>query len=181
MSGSLGRRYARALLDLAREAGSISAVGEELARAATTVARGDVRAVVLNPGIPAMNRRAIVGKIVERLGLSPVVGNLIRLMADRDRLGILPDVVRAYDALVDHELGRARVTIRSAGPLASDQLAEIEQLARRLTGAAQVVVSSQVDPELIGGVVLDAAGTVYDGSVMTQLARLADKMATAST
>jgi F-type H+-transporting ATPase subunit delta len=101
------------------------------------------------------------------------------LLADRDRLDVLPDVARAYDTLVDRELGRARVTIRSAQALTPADLTELEQLARRLTGASQVIVSTAVDPDLIGGVVLDAAGTVYDGSVKTQLARLADRMANA--
>lgn len=177
MTGSLGRRYARALLGLARETGALASAGEELARAAATFGRDDVRPVVLNPGIEAKSRRAVVSKIVERLGLSPIVGNLVRLMADRDRLSVLGDVSRAYDGLVDRELGRARVTIRSAQALAPAQVTELDQLARRLTGAAQVVISTQVDPDLIGGVVLDAAGTVYDGSVKTQLARLADRMA----
>jgi F-type H+-transporting ATPase subunit delta len=177
VTGSLGRRYARAMLGLARETGGLASAGEELARAASTFTRDDLRGVVLNPGIAAVSRRAVVGKVVEKLGLSPIVGNLIRLLADRDRLDVLPDVARAYDELVDRELGRARVTLRSAQALTPADLTELEQLARRLTGASQVIVSTEVDSDLIGGVVLDAAGTVYDGSVKTQLARLADRMA----
>jgi len=177
VNGSLGRRYARALLGLAREQGALAAVGGELARAAETFAQPDLRAVVLNPGLAATARRAIVGTVVERLGLSAVVGNLIRLLADRDRLAVLPAVARAYDTLVDRELGRARVTIRSAAPLTDGQLTELEQLARRLSGGAEVIVTTKVDADLIGGVVLDTRGTVYDGSVKTQLARLAKAMA----
>ena len=177
MTGSLGRRYARALLGLARETGALAATGDEIARAAALFGQPDVRAVVLNPGIGAAARRAIVGKLVERLGLSSDVGNLVRLLSDRDRLGVLPDVARAYESFVDREIGRARVTIRSAAPLTDAQRAELEALARRLTGSREVVVSTQVEPELLGGVVLDVGGTVYDGSVKTQLARLATRMA----
>jgi F-type H+-transporting ATPase subunit delta len=177
VTGSLARRYARALLGLARESGAVAAAGEELARATATIADPALAAVVLNPGIAAAARRAIVGRVVEHLGLSPMVGNLVRLLADRDRLSLLPDLARAYEAFVDRELGRARVSIRSAGSLTDAQHAELEALARRLTGSQQVVVSVTVDPELIGGVMLDAGGTVYDGTVKTQLARLADRMA----
>jgi len=177
MTGSLARRYARALLTLARENAALAATGEELASAGATFAQGDLYRVVLNPGIAATDRRAVVEKIVQRLGLSVIAGNLVRLLADRDRLAVLPDVVRAYEALVDHELGRARVTIRSAAPLTDEQRAELEGLARRLTGSQHVVVSTQVQPDLIGGVVLDTHGTVYDGSIKTQLARLAGAMA----
>ena len=177
MSGSLGRRYAQALLDLARQDGSLAAAGDELSRAADTFAQAELRSLVLNPGIGAAKRRAIVEQIVGRLGLSVIVGNLIRLLADRDRIDVLPDVARAYETLVDRALRRARVTIRRAVPLAPAQEVELDGLARRLTGAEQVVVSTEVDPDLIGGVTLAAGGTVYDGSVETQLERLADKMA----
>jgi F-type H+-transporting ATPase subunit delta len=179
VTGSLGRRYAQALLELARGAGALAAAGEELARATATFTQPALRSLVLNPGIGAVARRRIVGQIVERLALSPTVGNLIRLLADRDRIAVLSDVARAYEMLVDRELGRARVTIRSAAPLTPQQLAELESLARRLTGAEHVIVSTEVDPGLIGGVTLAAGGTVYDGSVKTQLARLADRMARA--
>jgi len=181
VTGSLGRRYARAVFGLARESNAVAAAGEELARATATFADPALAAVVLNPGIATTARRAIVGRIVDRLGLSPMVGNLLRLLADRDRLGLLPDVARAYEAFVDRELGRARVAIRTAVALGDAQRADLESLARRLTGSQQVVASVTVDPELIGGVVLDAGGVVYDGSVQTQLARLADRMAGSAT
>ena len=176
MSGSLGRRYAQAVIDLARERGALAAVGEELSRAATTFTQEDLRSLVQNPGIGAAARRDIVGQVVERLGLSAIVADLIRLLAARDRIDVLPDVARAYERLVDRELGRARVAIHSAVALAPEQLTALEGLAKKLTGATVVVVSTKVDPELIGGVTLAVGGTVYDGSVKTQLERLADKM-----
>ncbi len=177
MTGSLARRYARALFGLARETGTVAAAGEELSRAASTFADPTLASVVLNPGITAAARRAIVARVVERLGLSATVGNLVRLLGDRDRLRLLPDVVRAYESFVDRELGRARVTIRSAAALTDAQRAELEALARRLTGSREVMASIAVDPNLLGGVMLDVGGTVYDGSVKTQLERLADRMA----
>jgi F-type H+-transporting ATPase subunit delta len=177
VTGSLARRYARALFELARESGTVAAAGEELARAASTFAEPTIASVVLNPGIAAAARRAMVGRVVDRLGMSATVGNLIRLLADRDRLRLLPDVVRAYEWFVDRELGRARVAIRSATALSDTQRTELEGLARRLTASREVVASVAVDPDLLGGVVLDVGGTVYDGSVKTQLERLADRMA----
>ena len=176
MTGGLGRRYAKAVIDLARERGALASVGEELARAAATFSQDDLKGLVLNPGIDAAARRNIVGQVVERLEVSPIVGDLIRLLAARDRLAVLPDVARAYERLVDRELGRARVTIRSAAKLEQEQLTALEALAKRLTGASLIVMSTKVEPELIGGVTLAVGGTVYDGSVKTQLERLADKM-----
>ena len=176
MTGGLGKRYARALLELARADDVLDAAGEELGRAATTFAEPRLRAVVLNPGIDATARQGIVRDVVAALGVSVNVGNLVRLLADRDRLGLLADVATAYDAMVDEELGRSRVRMRSAMPLSSAEKTGLTELARRLVGG-EILVSTDVDSELLGGVELDIGGTVYDGSVRTQLARMRSEMA----
>ncbi len=177
MTGSLARRYARALLELAREADTLDATGQDLAAAAAAFDEPRLRAVVLNPAIAAGARHKVIGGVVGALGLSPVVANLVRLLGDRDRLTILPQVARAYDTLVDAELGRTRVRIRSASPLGAAERTELGALAKRLVGATEVVVTTEVDEELLGGVVLDVGGTVWDGSIRTQLARIGKDMA----
>jgi F-type H+-transporting ATPase subunit delta len=177
VTGGLARRYARALLELARESAALTDAGEELSAVAATFDEPRLRAVVLNPAIAAGARRRVVSGVVDALDVSPQVGNLVRLLADRDRLTLLPKVAQSYDALVDAELGRSRVRIRSAAPLGPAEKAELTELAKRLVGARDVVVATDVDAELLGGVILDAGGTVWDGSVRTQLARIGKEMA----
>lgn len=177
MTGGLARRYARALLELARESGSLEAAGQELATVAAVFEEPRLRAVVLNPAIEASARRHVVGGVVGGLGVSASVTNLVRLLADRDRLSLLSQVAQAYDALVDAEVGRTRVRVRSAATLAPAEKAELADLAKRLVGAGDVVISTEVDADLLGGVVLDVGGTVWDGSLRTQLARLSKDMA----
>jgi F-type H+-transporting ATPase subunit delta len=177
VSGGLGRRYARALLALTQQQGSTAAVGEELARVAASFEQADLRAVVSSPAIDAGSRRKIVTDVVAALGVSKLVANLVGLLADRGRLPILPDVARSYERLLDQRLGRARVRIASAAALSAAEKAEVTELAKRLTNSTEAIVTTDVDSELLGGVVLDAAGTVYDGSVKTQLARLSKEMA----
>src|SRR5262249_61678166 len=120
-------------------------------------------------------------EIVAGLGVSRMVGSLVCLLTERNRLPIRGDVARWYEELVDEELGRTRVQIRSAVPLSTAEKSELVELARRLTGRTLVVASTDVDPELLGGITLDAGGTVYDGSVKTQLARLSKEMADGGT
>ena len=177
MTGGLARRYARALLQLAREAGTLDATGQELQTVAATFDEPRLRAVVLNPAIDAGARGHVVSGVVGALGASPFVGNLVRLLADRDRLATLPQVSQAYDALVDAEMGRTRVRIRSAAPLGSAEQEELTNLARRLVGGGEVIVSTEVDAELLGGVMIDVGGTVWDGSVRTQLQTISKEMA----
>jgi F-type H+-transporting ATPase subunit delta len=175
--GRLGRRYARAVLDLARGEGSLEATGEELGRALAVFEEPRLRPLLLSPAIEASARHRTARSVVEALRLSRTVGNLILLLAERDRLPILPDLLRAYEALVDDEVGRARVTIHSAVPLGAAEKSDLVELARRLTKRREVLATTEMDPDLLGGIVVDAGGTVYDGSVRAQLARLSKEMA----
>jgi F-type H+-transporting ATPase subunit delta len=177
VTGRLGRRYARALFDLARADGALPTYGEELGRAAAAFEEPRLRPLLLSPAIDVTTRRATARSVVEALKLSPTVKNFVLLLADRDRIAILSEVARWYDEFLDAEVGRARVTIRTAAPLSATEKAELGELARRVTGRKEVVTTTEVDPDILGGVVLDAGGTIYDGSLKAQLARLSKEMA----
>jgi len=177
VNGRLGKRYARALLDLARSEDAQQVYGGELVRAAAALGEPRLLPLLLSPAIDASQRRATTKSVVEALQLSTTVAQLILLLADRDRLAILPDVVRWYEEFLDQELDRVRVTISTAAPLSQAEKTEITELARRLTRRREVVATTEIDPDILGGVVLDVAGTIYDGSLKAQLGRLSKEMA----
>ena len=177
MIGRLAKRYARALLELAREERTLETSGAELARAAAAFDEPRLRPLVLSPAIDAQARLRTAKAVVEALRLSRTVAGLVGLLAERDRLPILPEVARWYDNLVDDELDRARITIRSAAPLSIPERNELIELSRRLSGRREIVATTEVDADLLGGAVLDIGGTVYDGSLRAQLARLTKEMA----
>jgi len=175
--GRLAKRYARALLELAREEGTLESTGEELARVTAVFDEPRLRPLVLSPAIDRAARLRTARAVADALRLSKTVANLVGLLAERDRLAILSEVARWYDSLVDDELGRTRVTIRSAAPLSIPEKNELIELSRRLTGRREILASTEVDADLLGGAVLDIGGTVYDGSLRAQLARLTKEMA----
>ena len=177
MSGRLAKRYARALIDLARADGRLEPTGEDMARAAAAFEEPRLRPLLLSPAIDIGARRNTARAVVEALRLSPSVRNLILLLVDRDRLAILPEIGRWYEEFLDQELGRARVTMRTAAPLSGAEKTELTELARKLTGQREVIATAEVDADILGGVVLDVAGTIYDGSLKAQLARLSKEMA----
>jgi len=177
VSGSLGRRYARALLDLARAEDALAAYGDELGRTLAAFEDPRLRMLCLSPALPRDVRTLNTKEVVAALGLSRMVGNLIGLLGERDQLALLPEVVRCYETLLDDALGRARVTIRTATPLRGEEQEQLMELARKLTGRGEVLPTAEVDPELLGGLVLAVGGTVYDGSLRAQIARLGKEMA----
>ena len=93
------------------------------------------------------------------------------LLAQRDRLAILPDLLAAYrNRLMDHQkVVRAEVT--TAVPLESARAQSIERRLAEVTGR-QVVLTTTVDPAVVGGMVARVGGTVYDGSVTMQLRKM---------
>ncbi len=167
------KRYARALFDVAiAEQGNLEAVEQELAAFSDLLTtHAALGKVLLNPAVPAPRKDSAVAALVKSGKISPIVARLLALLAGRDRLVLLPDLVAAYrDRLLDHQkVVRAEVT--SAAPLAADRAKTIERTLAQVTGRS-VKLSTRVDAALIGGLVARVGGTVYDGSVTTQLKKM---------
>ena len=167
--GSIARRYARALFDLAQEQGKVEAWAESLASLQEVVdGSAELKDVLVNPIYVKEQRRAIAGKLAVALGLDEAPANLLSLLADRNRLAELGGIVSAFNRMADEKLNRVRAHVTSAVPL---DAGTTERLAARLARAAraEVILEQTVDPELIGGVVAQVGNFVYDGSLRTQL------------
>jgi F-type H+-transporting ATPase subunit delta len=169
ITGSIARRYARALFSLAVDADRIEPWSSAFAGLRLTFRDNpELRDALTNPVYTAEQRRAIVTKLAQGLALDPEPTNLLLLLADRNRLALLDAVAEAFGELADQKLGRVRARVISAVPL---EQAEATRLAERLAGAAkaEVIVEREVDPAILGGVVARVGSMVYDGSLRSQL------------
>jgi F-type H+-transporting ATPase subunit delta len=169
-------RYGRALFDVALKETDPQAVERELAAFVGMVQGHDqLGRVLVNPAVPAPRKRALVAELSARAGLSPITSKLLALLAERDRLVLLADVLEEYRRrLLDHQqVVSAAVT--TAVPLAADRVSALGQAFARVTGR-QVQVTASVDPALIGGVVARIGSVVYDGSVRRQLERIREAL-----
>ena len=93
------------------------------------------------------------------------------MLAEKDRLTLLPGIARAYNERVMDHLKIVRGDVTTAVPLAPEKLRLLEQGLAKATGR-KVVLEARVDPSIIGGVVTRLGSTVYDGSVTTQLQKM---------
>lgn len=169
ITGSIARRYARALFSLAVESNRVEPWSDALqALQATVEGSSDLQDVLSNPVYSKEQRRAIVGRLAEALRLDPEPSNLLYLLGDRNRLGFLPAVVENFRDLADAHLGRLRARVTSAVPLDAQAAQAIADKLSQAT-KAQVLLERAVDPALLGGVVAQVGSLVYDGSVRTQL------------
>jgi F-type H+-transporting ATPase subunit delta len=172
----LAKRYARALLDLAKEEGNQVELAEALGQVATVLAAPSVASVVRNPAVGLDGRRTVVGSVADSLGIPRILTSCLMLLAERHRLGIVDDLAHVYLDLVDQALGRTRVVVRSAVPLPEDHVQAILGVLRTHVPSRELIPVLEVDPDLLGGVVCEAEGIVYDGSVKTQVSRLRRRM-----
>jgi F-type H+-transporting ATPase subunit delta len=170
-------RYARALFDVAlKERADPEAIDAELAAFAGLFAQHPaLEKVLLNPAVPVTRKRGAVAELVTSMRLSSVPGKLLVLLAERDRLAVLPDVLAAYrERLLDHQkVVRAELT--TADTLSAERTDEIKRRLSKATGRT-VRLTSRVDPTLIGGLVARVGGTVYDGSVTKQLQKMKERL-----
>jgi F-type H+-transporting ATPase subunit delta len=164
-------RYARALFDVVRNSDPERAGDEFNAFAALIAGHADLQRTLTSPAVPTAAKAKIVAALVQQQPPSQPVARLLALLAERDRLVLVPDIVEAYrQRLLDHQqVVRAQVT--TAVPLPQDRTAALEQSLAQATGK-RVIVTTQVDPSIIGGVVARIGSRVYDGSVANHLARV---------
>lgn len=175
-SSTAGRRYARVLFDVAlAEKADIEAVEREVAGFADLMTQhSTLEKVLLNPAVSAARKRAVVAALVG--AFSPIVKKLLLLLAERDRLVILPPLLAAYrERLLDHQKVVRRVEVTTAGPLGAAQAAAIEGSLARASGRT-VLLATRIDPSIIGGLVARVGGTVYDGSITRQLEKMKQRL-----
>jgi len=169
-------RYAKALLDVAIKQADPVRAEEDLSAFAELVAQNpELRTVLENPAVPAPSKRAVVEQLVARAKPAPPVGKLLMLLAERDRLVLLPDLAAAYrERLLDYQ-NIVRADVVTALPLPDPQAKQLEEKLAGVTGRT-VRMTTRIDPTIIGGLVAKGGGTVYDGSVATQLRRMRERL-----
>jgi F-type H+-transporting ATPase subunit delta len=169
VSGSVPRRYAKALFSLALERGRVDAWSDALERLEQLLrSEPELDELLGDPVRTREERHALLVKLVAALGLEAEPANLLFLLGDRNRLDRLGDVLRAFAELADANLGRVRARLTSAVPLEAGALDAIAHRLSQVTHA-KVLLDRAVEPAILGGVVARVGSLVYDGSVRTQL------------
>ena len=176
IAGSISRRYAKALLQLGIEHKNFEALGRELARVVETVQGSrDLRTVLDSPVFPLSQRKAVLGEILARLGVSKTIEHFCQLVLDHNRFPAMPAIGREMQNLVDEQAGRVRALVTSAKLLRDPEALRIKTALERRTGK-QVILERKEDAGLLGGIVVQIGDVVYDGSVRNQLARIQEQL-----
>ena len=174
--GTLGRRYGSALLNLAAEAGALDAVRKDLRDFANSWEQSrDLRSVFENPSVGVESRRAVLRELAAASGMNKLVRDTLMLVSDRGRLKFLPEIVDTFEALAEARSGRVRAEVITATQLPAEYFTGLQRTLEQATGK-QVVLTTRVDPSIIGGVVTRMGDQVFDGSVQYRLNVLRDEL-----
>ncbi|MSO20089.1 MAG: ATP synthase F1 subunit delta [Acidobacteria bacterium] len=179
MPSAAAFRYARALVDVVTTPGAADPkkITAELKQFETLMSdNAELRILCATPAIASSSKHAVIDQIASAAGLSQTTRNFIKVVLDRDRISILPEVIEGFETLLNERLGIAVAEITSARALDDTEKTNLQSALKARTGR-QVQVTYSQDSSLIAGVVARIGSTVYDGSVRGQLDRLRAELA----
>jgi F-type H+-transporting ATPase subunit delta len=169
---AVAARYAKAVFEVSLKEADPHAVEDQLSAFGNLmVAHHELALVLTNPAVPVAKKQAIVQALVERQGAHPVVVRTLILLASRDRLALLSDLLASYRERLLERDGVMRAEVTTSAPLSAERQAEIERGLATATGK-RVSMTIRVDPSIIAGVVAKVGDVVYDASVATQLRKI---------
>lgn len=177
---SSATRYARALLDVSRKEGDPQAAERDLSAFVSLVEdHPPLGRALENPAIPASRKTALVSELLTRLASGQVVRKLLVMLAERDRMVLLPDLLDEYRRRLMEFQNIVQAKVTSAVPLPEGTVLAIEIAIAERTGRT-VSMTAGVDESLLGGVVTRVGSVVYDGSVKRQLEKMKDALTSAT-
>jgi F-type H+-transporting ATPase subunit delta len=166
---NISKRYAHAFFEIAAEEKKLEQYYNELKQFSSIITSDkDLQQFLANPVFEQAKKKEVVEKIIGKLQLSPMTVNFLKLLVDKKRIEILPDIESCYRQLMDEALKKVRVTLKTAFPLSAELQTHIRASLEKATGR-KVEITLEKDPALLGGVVIGVGDTLYDGSIKNQL------------
>ena len=167
---AVARRYAQAMIAVAAEANAVDQVGADLDSFTALLDDhgGLLRAALCTPVFTADERSGVLDVLLPRLALHPLSASFLRLVNDKRRMPVINDLRSAYATLANERAGRVEVQVTTAEPLSPQIELEVRQAMAQVTGK-EVLLHTEVDASLIGGIVARVGGKVYDSSIRTRL------------
>ena len=176
IAANVARRYAKALVDLGAETGTLDALTDEITKIAQAYdASVDLRHALENPLVSYAQKKAVLTELADKLGLGAMAKNTVLLLNDRRRMKILPSVAQLLREISDKKKGLLRAEVISAGPLSDSYYTKLQAQLEKMTGK-KIVLDKKEDTSLLAGVVTRIGDTVYDGSLRSRLESLKNSL-----
>jgi len=158
-------RYAKSLLDLAQEMGTLATIKQDMDLLANTMAGSrDLRLLLRNPIVKHDKKLSILNAVFQGK-VSETLTRFFQILTSKNREAALEHIGTEFLAQYNALMGVQVAEVTSAVPLTAETRAEIEKMVTRQTGLTQVSLTEKVDASLIGGFVLRIGDRQIDDSV----------------
>lgn len=165
----IARPYAAALYDLAQGENSLDAVEAGLVAIARLAGESaDFERFLRSPVISTDAKAEAIETILDKAKVHPTVARFVKVVARNGRLFALPTIISSFRALAAEGRGEIAAEVTSAVPLSKSQLADLAKTLKGRIGKT-VTLNEQVDPSLIGGLVVKVGSRMIDSSLKTKL------------
>ena len=172
VTSGLSGRYATALFELALERNAIDLIAADLGHLEVMIDESEeLRYLIQSPLFSRNAQKKALSALSEKAGLSEIVRNTLGVIAENRRLFALEDVIKAYRTLVSDHRGEIEARVTSAATLTAGQRDALEAALRKTIGST-VAITTEVDPDLLGGMVVRVGSRMIDSSLRTKLQRL---------
>ena len=176
MASGAARRYVQAIVELAKEEGTLDAWERDLGVIAQLGNDPTIQAFLENPSIQDSEKRRLVNGVLQ--GISPQAGNLVNMLIDRHRTRLIPDIVELFEEEARLQRGVVLADVTTAEAMDGVSLEIVRRQLKQFAGR-DVELRLHVDPQIIGGVIARIGDQVIDGSVANQLRRLRARLSAA--
>lgn len=168
----LAKRYAKALFAVGKEEGTFEAHSQALKDLAELIAKQpEIMDGLTNHLYPVELREKVMGHLITALGSDQIMANFLNLLVQKKRADILPEIATEFEILVDLDQNISRGLVVSATELNAGLQKKVQATLEKITGK-KVILTTQIDPSILGGIVAKVGDLVMDGSIKTQLAGL---------
>ena len=174
-SSKVATRYARALMGLSSDHAQLEVWGAELERLARMVEAPELAASLDSPEVTHAERMEALGKIAERMELSFPLRSFAVVVARHGRVQDIAAMAERYARMLDDLLGRARAALSFAREPSAEELARVVAALEAIVHK-KIIPTTTVDAALVGGVVAELEGKIYDGSLATRLAEAEQRL-----
>ncbi|KAK9240984.1 OSCP/delta subunit of ATPase [Lipomyces kononenkoae] len=167
--------YASALYTAAAKDSTLDATSKGLTYLKTLIEKdSDIAGILSNPALSASDKKIVVDTLSKSVS-APTVANLLSVLAENNRLGLLSEIIEKFGTLMSAHNGEVEATITSATPLDSKLLSRIESAVAKsqFVGAGKKLkVSNKVNPDILGGLIVEVGDRTVDLSVSSKISRL---------
>ena len=168
----LAKRYAKALFAVGQEEGKSEAFSETLNVLGDFLENyPEAMDALTNPLYPMELREKVMAHLISELQADQLAGNFLNLVVQKKRADILPEIATEFQVLVDHDQHIRRGNVISATEISGELQTKVQSTLENITGK-KVILTSEIDPSIIGGIIAKVGDLVMDGSLKTQLAGL---------